>query len=819
MDDTNKNEKGSYQIFLSYARADEEYVESLYNKLVKAGYKPWMDTKDLLPGERWEISIKRAMKKSAFFLACLSKNSVSKRGFLQKEIRYAMDVMEGMLDEDIYLIPVRLEECEVHENLEALEWVNLYEKDGLDKLFRAIEEDINRRKAKEDKREQRNDKDTRPSNQTPEESDSKKLSQNNKRDLKGEGMEAHSAPSDNGNGTPTNGTNEPTRGSNNGDGYLRKILALSQDCQNRFKEAEKLAYGIFEDSQGRYVPLPFFTSHGTGHCQAVEAFLIEILSNGNDPNKDFIPNPEEAMYLLAGAWVHDIGMMYGIFPGEQASDLANDPDYCAKLRNDHEVRTARHLWHEWHIECRWTTDEKAYLANICHFHRKKHNIEKFAPEVIMGKITGEPVRIKVIAALLRIADACHVDRSRVPGTLRALYDSLGMPPEEVCFWGQPELISKVRFQHPDGKIVIESLIPNPIDFKRGKFDFEEIVELVRKDIEEELESVQTVLLPYTNTAFKDVTKEVNKLPALDVEAPRRCLGVWPYFLKKSYSATEGAASLAQMLLFEIAETENFGDPWRVRIRSMIREVIRWRPYDVVVFKLQNEINEILSQEQPGSPVHERLKVYLKEFLKNICAKCKKMTNRANPLVKSEDILFLYGYSINIVKFLQAIKRSHTVYVVDCRAPTALLQFDPHEDEQIIAFLRKNGFEDRSIRLTELSQILDDLGRTNTPRKIILGTHSVLKMDNGDYYLLCKEGSKGLCLIGRDGGAEIVAFAETNKFIDIKNEKDIESVAAEGFSGRQENGSVAIASGRARLGIRMDVIPKSLIDYLITEEGS
>ncbi len=818
MDDTIKDKRSSCQIFLSYTQADRKKVESLYDKLLKAGYKPWMDTNDILPGEKWGTSVKRAIKKSAFFLACLSINSVSKRGFLQKEIRYAKNIMEGMLDKDIYLIPVRLEECEVNENLKAIQWVNLYQKEGLDKLFEAIEEGIKRRKTEGNKKEQYNDKDT-ASHQFIEEGDSKKPPQNNIRELKGAGMEDHNTPSDNESGTPTNGTNKPTREGSRGDGYLRKILAYSKECQDRFEEAEKLAYGIFKDPEGRYVPLPFYTEHGIEHCQTVEVFLDDILSCATDLNKDFIPNSEEAMFLLSGAWIHDIGMMYGIFHGEQASDLANNPDYYTRLRNEHEIRTNRHIRNEWYLECHWSYEEKTILSNICHFHRKKYKIYDFVPVVITGKITGKPIRIKVIAALLRIADACHVDRSRVPGNLRALYDSLGMPADEVCFWGQPELISRVSFQHPDDKIVIKSLIPNPIDFKRGKFDFEEIIELVRKDIEEELKSVQTVLLQYTNTAFKEVRKEVNPLPVLDDEAPRRCLGIWPYFLKKPYSATEGASSLVQMLLFELAETQNFGDPCLRRISDMIGEVVRWRPYDIVVFKLQDKINKILSQGQTGSTVQNRLKVYLNKFLKNICANCNRMTERAIPLIKSEDVLFLYGYSINIVKFLEAIKRSHlgAVYAVDCRLSNAHLQFDPHENEQILEFLRKNEFKNNFIQLTQLSQILDDLGRTNTPRKIILGTHSVLKVVS-ENYLLCKEGSKGLFLIGRDGGAEILAFAETNKFFDIEKEEDIKSVAVNGFSYYQENGGVRVASSPERSGIQMDVIPNSLIDYLITEKN-
>ena len=38
------------QIFLSYAREDAERVENLYQKLSDAGFKPWMDKKDILGG-------------------------------------------------------------------------------------------------------------------------------------------------------------------------------------------------------------------------------------------------------------------------------------------------------------------------------------------------------------------------------------------------------------------------------------------------------------------------------------------------------------------------------------------------------------------------------------------------------------------------------------------------------------------------------------------------------------------------------------------------------------------------------------------------
>lgn len=120
----------SGRIFLSYAREDLKKVESLYNNLRQAGFAPWMDTQDILPGENWEETINNAIRDSEFFIACLSRSSLNKRGMLQKELKLALDIWKQMLDKDIYLLPVRLETCDVHESLCQFQWVNLYEDDG-----------------------------------------------------------------------------------------------------------------------------------------------------------------------------------------------------------------------------------------------------------------------------------------------------------------------------------------------------------------------------------------------------------------------------------------------------------------------------------------------------------------------------------------------------------------------------------------------------------------------------------------------------------------------------------------------------------------
>ncbi|TVL96661.1 MAG: hypothetical protein CV087_23430 [Candidatus Brocadia sp. WS118] len=130
------------RIFLSYAQKDIDLVDELYSRLKQAGFSPWQDSKDILPGELWKDALIRAIREAPFFLACLSNNSVNKRGVIQEEIKEALQMWRQKLDDDIYLIPLRLEECQVPDALAKFQWVDLFEDGGFEKLAKALREGI-----------------------------------------------------------------------------------------------------------------------------------------------------------------------------------------------------------------------------------------------------------------------------------------------------------------------------------------------------------------------------------------------------------------------------------------------------------------------------------------------------------------------------------------------------------------------------------------------------------------------------------------------------------------------------------------------------
>jgi len=120
-----KGEAG-VQIFLSYAREDEQKVRSVYEQLVDAGFSPWMDKKKLLFGDAWKTEIQKAMQSSHFFIAFLSSHSSKRQGFFEKEIEAALDIWLKKSGNDFYLIPVRLQDCEVPERLREFHYADLF---------------------------------------------------------------------------------------------------------------------------------------------------------------------------------------------------------------------------------------------------------------------------------------------------------------------------------------------------------------------------------------------------------------------------------------------------------------------------------------------------------------------------------------------------------------------------------------------------------------------------------------------------------------------------------------------------------------------
>jgi formylglycine-generating enzyme required for sulfatase activity len=127
------------KVFLCHSKEDKPKVRELYRRLTSDGFDAWLDEEKLVPGQDWDVEIRKAVRKSDVVAVCLSKRSITKEGYVQKEIRFALDLADEKPDSTIFLIPARLEDCSVPDRLSRWQWVDLSSQNGYTKLIKALE--------------------------------------------------------------------------------------------------------------------------------------------------------------------------------------------------------------------------------------------------------------------------------------------------------------------------------------------------------------------------------------------------------------------------------------------------------------------------------------------------------------------------------------------------------------------------------------------------------------------------------------------------------------------------------------------------------
>lgn len=136
-------------VFLSYSRTNEAEVRQLREDLLQAGEDVWWD-RDIRGGQDWQYEIRKAMKASYAVVVCFSTETYAAiESGIYSELLDAIRTYRNQAAGQVFLIPVRLSECEIPEfeidgtrTLDRLQRIDLFppEKrdDGLKLLLDAI---------------------------------------------------------------------------------------------------------------------------------------------------------------------------------------------------------------------------------------------------------------------------------------------------------------------------------------------------------------------------------------------------------------------------------------------------------------------------------------------------------------------------------------------------------------------------------------------------------------------------------------------------------------------------------------------------------
>ena len=113
--------------FLCYAKENSTGVREFRERLrAESWVDPWFDEEDILPGQMWEGSVTDPVHNSHAVIIFLSSIAIRTEGFFHKELKLALDAAAEKPDGTIFIIPIRLDECEVPERLRPYQYVDYF---------------------------------------------------------------------------------------------------------------------------------------------------------------------------------------------------------------------------------------------------------------------------------------------------------------------------------------------------------------------------------------------------------------------------------------------------------------------------------------------------------------------------------------------------------------------------------------------------------------------------------------------------------------------------------------------------------------------
>lgn len=418
-------------------------------------------------------------------------------------------------------------------------------------------------------------------------------------------------------------------------------------------------------------PLRFYTSHGLEHCQAVEDLIHRLI-----PRDCYTQLREkERFYLLAAAWLHDIGMLSTVVAkvwGEQLDDN--------EIRRCHHTTTAEFIRVCWH-ECGVKERDRFFLAELCRFHRKREDLRE-APEMML--VHQSEYRFRLLAAYLRLADALHVDLSRVPDREFALCLAFNIPPETKLHWIKSRLVSGIHLDARQHVITLQFQQPNDdsirdlgLDPSRVARKIDAVIRYVVDELRDELTSVVHTLTSGGISYYLDVQKTA----ATGVD-PVTLKNLMTMVMNYDILVWPSASRLLNIVLENLAEISGYHlraglDPVKLDAGVPVGDIVEnlrkfeqlltedldsRRTYHLGIRSLLDQCRRFYSQDL--FPLHEFVKYLNEQYGRQSRHRIdirRKAADAATHLAlpKSPDPchVLLYGYSELVIKALSGLRDS------------------------------------------------------------------------------------------------------------------------------------------------------------------
>jgi hypothetical protein len=212
------------------------------------------------------------------------------------------------------------------------------------------------------------------------------------------------------------------------------------------------------------VAFPYYTPHDFNHSTNVEEILNWLVPDEIKPKM----NEYELYFLIIAAWLHDWGMV--ATPNENAEEV----------RREHHIRTETNF-ETLHSSLGLSLAEARIVGRICRGHREEDIFDQKYEDQFFGS-SNKLIRVRLLTALLRVADEIDVTQNRTPEILYFTLKPQGASQEE---YDKHLSIGGIGPIAPH-KLRLSGVAKTP----RGV----EVIEGVRSKIQSQIDSVKTILV-------------------------------------------------------------------------------------------------------------------------------------------------------------------------------------------------------------------------------------------------------------------------------------------------------------------------------------
>lgn len=572
--------------------------------------------------------------------------------------------------------------------------------------------------------------------------------------------------------------------------YQQKLVHIKNTARNLWKKHNLSHY--------------FFTPHDTSHSEGVIRCINKLVP---DPLKNLTQN--EYFLLLASAWLHDIGMIPGI--------CDDDPEiitkeYYLKIREKHHIRSKNYIIENSGL-LGITADEAKIIGLLSKFHRRREDINNL-------KDTYN-VRVQLLAAYLRIADAIHIDSSRVDiyENLYNLFLAESIPLSSEFHWLRSFWIRDIEAKPVEATLTVH------FNFSKDEKinGLQVLIDNTLDDLREELDSCKNVLIKAGISYYVEIDYKAT------IEANDRELAKLKQVISKLESRhTASSSQLADIMIdtvsYIISEHGGRASDKVALIskyqNSEIAQVKKDRPCHV----LMKHIDAVISSTLSDHSTDEQTKLdIIKRKLENLCRHreetLRKITENAQPFLKDCSPILLFGYSSIVISALGAIadsvKEKTEVYVLECRNKN---QLNYRNDMLFCDGLRYAlDLSNRGFKKVSLvpDVIVGNLITNKFIKKVFFGANTV---DIEKNIIGHTAGHSTIIHVAREYNIPIYIFVDSFKFGELEDDTKDERTT-HWFVGNKFKRKELVEKGIKFYNPRSDIIPLEYVYMFITDEGN